>query len=562
MMMRTPLTISVALATLSLIASAVAAQRTHYFDPAPGSVYPAVDYDLDCDRDTTDLDDMETSLCGSDPLEWLYDFDLDGVCEYDENEDDWVLVNLGRDGAPPSYTFYWCVSDQFDGGQTGEWNYQMDNTYAQDDTTHGQTEVPAEVNRSVAIFYANHFGFWPTFKVDSGDRVGGLHCLLLPTPDSTYDDGQYQGTWEYRIRQRFGGNGLDPDTDAATGDWLACWNHYMDLHYDRIHGLSLGAGAINELCGTGGVSGSFAGYGVIDYEHMQLTWDFESSDGTIANPSVPDQWRDVVEDINSPIVDTDFIDFMDGTQWEFTPNYGGGIPGAWNSLGNKEELYESSFNCFMYYLIKETLDACRDVSSGSAKFGFWGLPKRTVTLDDTMDADRAAYHDELEWLWDDDLDDDVYVDMLLLSLYARHTTTVGGVGDCDACDDNPGNTGTCPNCSRPTEDYTDSAKFYRANVAEMLYLRDAYNSSLLVLPFVWREYGNQARCQFSDVNDFVSYQQFLLPKFYGADGVMIWDDIDRSNLNSGSDADRLRDLVDDAGSGGLWYNIIIDHSCP
>ncbi|HZW08265.1 MAG TPA: hypothetical protein VFF69_00040 [Phycisphaerales bacterium] len=555
---------AITLAAIALLSSSAAAQRTHYFNASgAGARFPAVDYDLDCDRDDTDLDMMELSLCGSDPIDWLYDFDLDGVCEYDETEDDWVLVNAGQDDASPPFTVYWCVTDQYDGGQTGEWNYQMDNGYAQETTTYGQTVVPSVVNRYVAIFYAHHFGFWPTFKIASGDRVGGLHCLLLPTPASTYDSSQYEGTWQYRIRGRFRGNGLDPDTDGATGDWLACWNHYMDLHYDRIHGTSPGAGAINELCGTGGVSGDFAGVGVIDFEHMHLTWDYETSDGIIDTPdTVPDQWRIVVADINSGMVDTNFLDFMDGTQWEFTPNYGGGIPGAWNSLLNKEELYESSYNCFMYYFIKQTLDACRDVSAGNATFGFWGLPKRTVTLDDTFDADMAGYHDELAWLWDDDLDDGVHVDMLLLSLYARHTTTVNGAGDCDACDGNPCGS-PCANCSRPTEDYTDSARFYRANVAEMLYLRETYNSNLLVLPFVWRQYGNQARCQYNDVNSFVSNQQFLLPKFYGADGVMIWDDIDRSEYQTpGSPADLLQKLVTAGPVEGLWHQIITDHSCP
>ncbi|HHN77688.1 MAG TPA: hypothetical protein ENK11_03300, partial [Phycisphaerales bacterium] len=74
------------------------------------------------------LDHSAGSACKSDHP-YIYDFDLDGLCEYQTVLDDDAML-ISPD-ASMDYRFYWCVSDQDDGGQTGTWNYQMDNAYAQ-----------------------------------------------------------------------------------------------------------------------------------------------------------------------------------------------------------------------------------------------------------------------------------------------------------------------------------------------------------------------------------------------------------------------------------------------
>ncbi|HED53280.1 MAG TPA: hypothetical protein ENJ00_03660 [Phycisphaerales bacterium] len=514
--------------------------------PINKAPFPVVDYNHDGASDAVDILAMmgggiQIPVCNS-PDSFLYDFNLNGLCEYDIVDSD--DANLIANNPSITYKFYWCVTDQDDGGTTGHFGYQMDNQYARN-SMYGQTNTPTEVVGNVAIFYQSRSGFWPVFSIGPQIYVGGLHALLEPTPGPQWDVniGNNHQTWQYRIRNRFRKQGFDPDVDGiVSGNWLDCWNGYMALHHRRLAGDPNGQnpnepGAVRELTGVT----SFNGFGVLDFEQMLFDWDYQNAIGC-GNCVGLDEWRTKVAEINSPLVDPSFLSFMDGTEWAFTPEWSSGLAGPWNQLENKEELYEKSWNYFMYLLVKESLDACREVSGPDAKWGFYSYPRRTNNLTNVVSPLTTKTNDALSWMWDDEADDAVYVDMLLPSLYARSATGVDGQGGCD-----PGDPGD------PGVSYVQTSHYYRTNVLEMRHLRDTYNPSLMILPFVWREYKRSAGCS-NDVNDFVSKQQFYLPKFYGADGVMIWDNISRSDASNGnSAAGRLEALV---SGNGLWKSII------
>ncbi|VAX36387.1 hypothetical protein MNBD_PLANCTO03-1699, partial [hydrothermal vent metagenome] len=211
------------------------------------------------------------------------------------------------------------------------------------------------------------------------------------------------------------------------------------------------------------------------------------------------------------------------------------------------------WNYFMHVFVMRTLEACRDASDSSAKWGFYGYPARSADLEDTYNTAADAMNDNLFWLWDHDDDEDGNlddgVDMLLPSIYGQYHTTLNTI---------------CAECGCPQYPYTTTNLPYRTTIAGMHeilndsnYDYDNNNGRALLLPFVTRVYGGN-KCS-GDINDMVSWQQFLIPKFYLADGVMIWDNIDRSTrTTSGTPAYKLEALVD----GGLWDKIIKEQTCP
>lgn len=514
---------------------------------------PRVDHDGDCDYDIIDrfllLDIFPlTYVCENDADDrvpwWLHDFDLDGTCEYDltnNNTDDYGLLDDPY-GVLDDFQFYWCVKDIDADNTTGNWRYQMDNSYAQY-TENGHTDYPAEVVENVAIFDQSWFGFWPALWRDKNDDecdtkfTGGLHVLLDPTPDSSWDHADHKCTWQARIRRRFVVQSLDPDVDGVTStDWLDCWEDYLDLHHDRV------MDAIDELCGLSSQQ-QFDGYGVVDYEQMWFDWEFTKVCGTGCVGM--DDWESKVEQINSgALVDMNFLNYMQG-QWAFTPAWSG-VVHNWAHLTNKDELYENSWNYFMHVFVMETLEACRDASNANAKWGFYGYPARSTDLDDTYNTAAETMNDNLFWLWDHDDDGngvwDDGVDMLLPSIYGHYSTTLNA---------------SYSECSCPQYPYTKTNLPYRTTIAGMHeILNDTnYDGDALLLPFVTRIYGGN-KCA-GDINDMVSWQQFLIPKFYLADGVMIWDNIDRSMTGSSDPAGKLESLVD----GGLWDKIITEQTC-
>lgn len=249
-------------------------------------------------------------------------------------------------------------------------------------------------------------------------------------------------------------------------------------------------------------------YGVIDYECWLLRWvDMRSN---YRNPDLlakTEAWVSVVDAINTPAWDPEFFA---GTG--YSPPGGGGILDL--PPEERETAYQRSWDRFARRVYLHTLSSARvaDDAVGDAKWCFWHFP--LVPWDGVLNDSHRERNDDLAWLYSQ-------VDVLAPSFYRRRYTT-DEANDPASCD---------PSKNRGRD---KQAALWASAMNEMHRLRETYNPTAEIVPFLWWHYAVPAgECYLHLLNETDLEESLRVPRRWGADGVFLWGYTRPTNGNYG-----------------------------
>jgi hypothetical protein len=269
-------------------------------------------------------------------------------------------------------------------------------------------------------------------------------------------------------------------TFGSGGDYSDWYNFHGDFLDDH-------AAAIENFIAGEGLTSSYSGYAIIDYELWGPIWE---------NNGGPTQtsWKACIEDINTPHWDNRFI-----TTISYTPPTGiTGYSGL--SSTQKETFAKLSWVFFAKEFYELSLETGK-AELPSASFGFYDFPLRR-----DWDGSQIGYpdaqkdlNDELDWLW-------AQVDVITPSIYPVFYAVTGTAGSYQITSE-------------------DNATSILENIEEAVRVRDNFASgSTKVLAFVLPYYTGPSRGTYylQALNDINLDQQIRMPRYAGADGVIIW----------------------------------------
>jgi len=335
------------------------------------------------------------------------------------------------------------------------------------------------------------------------------HVYPLPTVSSNTDNNADDPTDSFRYyfsvttdpyERRMGrnwSNQLKFDTDILSRDYVVLYQHLignypkagphlaMDEEYMQAH-LAKVASDIETMI----PDPDFSGVAVLDFEVFRAIWDRtpnkeSSEDETALDKDFKDDWRDYVERTN--------------------PDF--------ESMNEEEQ---EAYLCSTYEegvkkLFLQTLDVCRQLRP-NAKWGFYGYPIRfyknrreaptnVISYDDGSH-NGSRLNDRLQWMWD-------AVDIVCPSIYAP--CVVAGPGD-DICDDK--------------YSASEEVEF----IENMIKEAQRVANGKPVIPFISVKYNTRHDClEGQDVADETLYDEIMIPALAGADGAILWGNIENRN---------------------------------
>lgn len=240
------------------------------------------------------------------------------------------------------------------------------------------------------------------------------------------------------------------------------------------------------------IPANFDGILCIDWETVTPLRQYQ-----VVDPTALRLWDEAVEQINSPALNQDFLNFAGWTR----PS------GAtlWSDLtsAQRTDLLNTSFQRVAMDFFIRTVQGCRIVRP-NAKFGFYGLPQGAWPL---YDEERRGLNDLLADLWRE-------VDVLSPSTYPLYWTT------------NDRDSSPCPEAVNTV---SQNAVFYRSLIEEMLRLKATFPrpNQQIISYASWHYKAQAGQCSpyvtpglFTNAVN--TAHQLQLPWWYGADGVAIW----------------------------------------
>jgi hypothetical protein len=361
------------------------------------------------------------------------DLNLDG--RIDQNDFD----AFADSRAKPEFGFYWQVSTTLEPGS------------AMDTRTNLQGVT---ISRNSVMIYEQEFPKIP-IRYEDGGRVvpveSGFHLMF---------------------------RGLD----GGYSTWRPCYDAWM-----AEHTASLPAVLAPKV-----PSPLFDGLLCIDWETVMPLYRIQ-----VRNEATLAAWDGMIEAINSPLLDTTFLQFAEWT----AP--AGATRWADLSADQRRDLARAAHLKVGLDFFVRTAEAVR-LLRPRAKIHYYGMPQGYWPF---YDAERSGWNDQLAPLWR-------AVDVLSPSLYQLYWTTTDPASS------------PCPEAVNTP---AANSVFFKALLDEMYRLKQAYpRAGQVIIPYAWWHYKGQAgRCspEFSPtllVNDTNLLHQLRLPWWYGADAVAIW----------------------------------------
>lgn len=411
--------------------------------------------------------------------------DINGDCEVDSGDLGVLLAQWGSCSTP-------CSADldgdqDVDGGDMGvlmalysadcpSFEFHWNVTGSQASSISLDTPLDAVTLRDVKIFYEQFYGNFPS---------GGLHLT-------------------------FGAGG-------DYSNWAAFHANFLADHADKIEDF------LTDSPPTGaGLTSSYDGYAVIDYESWTPNWEKASS-------QMKSDWKVCIQDINRPAWDSAFLSTVG-----YTPPLG--TSGYQNlSSGQKEAFAKLCWNFFAKELFEESLEDGRAVLP-SATWGYYGYPTAAYWDNGSIGYPQSLkdLNDEISWLFDD-------VDVLLPSLYQIYQPVTGTPGSWQISAAN-------------------NAKYIQQNVAEARRLRDTYASGNRILVYVSGFYDSDPAGAYfhTPLNLIGSDQAVRMPRYCGADGVIVWGYVTCTTF--GGSCDDLSECADEWSDemNDVWQDTVLD----
>lgn len=327
-------------------------------------------------------------------------------------------------------------------------------------------------------------------------RPGGGTVLDSPAGDPT-DDFRYYWSVTTDWRERARGNPWSDqvrfDEDVLSRDFVIFYQHltgnypkagphlamrpgYMEAHLEKLEKDVVSLIPDPE----------FDGVAILDFEIFRAVWDRTPNRPSKAGPEAldndfQDDWRDYIRSTN-PAFDS-------------------------MSPSEQEEHLRQTYEAAVRDFFLETLERARALRP-HAKWGFYGYPIRFVDMrreaprgvisygDGTHRASRL--NDRLQWMWD-------AVDVVSPSLYAPRVIVAPGEHICE-------------------DEYTaaEDWEFMQNMIAESKRVAGGKP----VIPFIGMNYNTPRDClRGQRINDANLYSQVMAPAELGADGAILWGDI-------------------------------------
>lgn len=329
-------------------------------------------------------------------------------------------------------------------------------------------------------------------------QSGGHRSSINPPPqDDVLDGFRYYFSVTTDPQERKNGNHwsdqLSFDTEVLSRDFVILYSHDAGNYpvqgphiaqapgYLEAHLLELTADVERQIPDP-----EFSGVAIIDYEDFRAIWDRTPNSPSSGGPEAHDEdfqddWRDYIRSVNPQ------FDGMNSNQQE----------------QHLRETYEAAIRDFFL----ATLAKCRELRP-NAKWGFYGYPLRfykwrreaptsVISYDDGSHA-GSRFNDRLQWMWD-------AVDVVSPSVYPAMVVPNDGEEIC--------------------------SREYSAE-EEWIYLQNMIRESQRVgggkpvLPFITGRFYLPKDCLAGqEIRPIQIYNQVLGPARHGAQGAILWGDI-------------------------------------
>lgn len=343
-----------------------------------------------------------------------------------------------------------------------------------------------------------------TERGSEGDGSGGGGDYASDARGSSKDSGRLTDEFRYYFsvttdfrERRNGRNWSDQlvfDEDVMSRDFAIVYQHLLgnypkpgphivarDPDYMRVH-----LAKVEEDLPFHIPDPEFSGVAILDFEVFRAIWDRTPNRPSDEGPEAhdydfQDDWRDYIRSVNP-----DFDRMSEAEQEQYL-----------------RETYEAEIRDFFL----ATLAKCRELRP-NAQWGFYGYPLRFYKWRREAPTNVISYgdgshngsrlNDRLQWMWD-------AVDVVSPSIYAPRV--IVGPGE-DICQDQ----------------YTaDEDWEFMQNM-----IREARRvaGGKPVLPFIWIHYNTPRDCMAGqEVRDENLFSQVFGPARHGADGAILWGDI-------------------------------------
>lgn len=300
--------------------------------------------------------------------------------------------------------------------------------------------------------------------------------------------------------QRMGRNWSDQltfNTDILSRDYVIFYQHLignypkpgphlaMDDAYMQRHLAKVAVDVQKKIPDP-----NFSGIAVLDFEVFRAIWD--------RTPNIPSEKDELAKDKDFK---DDWRDYIRRSHPEF------------DSMNEQEqesylrETYENGVK----KLFLQTLDVCRTLRP-KAKWGFYGYPIRFYKNRREAPTNVVSYadgsyngsklNDRLQWMWD-------AVDIVCPSVYAPCVVVEPGE---EVCQDQ--------------YSASDEMEFIQSMIGEAKRVANGKP----VLPFIAIQYNTRHDCLLGeDVRDETLYDEIMGPAFAGADGAILWGDINNKS---------------------------------
>ncbi len=274
----------------------------------------------------------------------------------------------------------------------------------------------------------------------------------------------------YHIMLESPGGGFD--------EWESRLDSYLSIYFHEFRTVAQSRSRLQ----TPGI------IAIIDYESAGPEWEWT----TINQANLANTWRETVEEINSPTLDTRFMEFAG---FEFSAS-----DEDWADLNNdeREELAELAWNTIGQRLYLDTLTIAREVAP-NALWGYWGFPHGMINV--PVSGNDQRLNNSVSWLLSE-------VDVYCPSFYETRYVEPGSELSCTQ--------------STPQR----LVDWFLGNMSEVHRTRQAFNPTARILPYVWYHYGASTCVGSADTDRLLSdtntRAMFTIPKYYAADGLLFW----------------------------------------